>query len=245
MPDVERPPAIGRVHVLRSFDLAVEGVSYQLPLGAQRALAVLAVAGKPPHRSLVAAQLWPDQSEDRAGATLRTVLWQIRRVVPGAVVCSGSRLALAAEVEVDLHSAVCWAKRIEDGQYPLPGLDLETLFGHDVLPAWSDDWAVIERERFRQIRLHAMETLCRSLSSSGRHATAIEVGLLAVSADSLRESAQRVLIEAHLAEGNVSEAVRQYRSFEEELRDALGVGPSAALAALVPDRRNRRSAYVR
>ena len=57
--------------------------------------------------------------------------------------------------------------------------------------------------------------------------------MAAVAAEPLRESAQRALIRAHLAEGNRSEALRQYRSYESLLRDELGLEPTSDLKALV------------
>jgi DNA-binding SARP family transcriptional activator len=54
-----------------------------------------------------------------------------------------------------------------------------------------------------------------------------------VGADPLRESAQRVLVEAHLAEGNRSEALRLYAEHRDLVRRELGVEPSPELTALV------------
>jgi DNA-binding SARP family transcriptional activator len=62
---------------------------------------------------------------------------------------------------------------------------------------------------------------------------AIEAGLAAVRADPLRESAHRVLIEAHLLEGNRCEALRQFRAYEALMRAQLGLAPSATIVALI------------
>ena len=80
----------------------------------------------------------------------------------------------------------------------------------DLLPDWNEDWVLIERERFRQARLHALEALCDRFSEAGRMMPAIQAGLAAVTADPFRESAHRALIRTHLREGNRSEALRQY-----------------------------------
>jgi DNA-binding SARP family transcriptional activator len=98
---------------------------------------------------------------------------------------------------------------------------------------WYDDWVILARERFRQARLHALEALCLSLASSGRYAEAAEAGLAAVAGEPLRESAHRALIQAHLAQGNPGEAIRQYRLCRRLLHEQLGLEPSPQLDELV------------
>ena len=75
--------------------------------------------------------------------------------------------------------------------------------------------------------------LSRRLVSVGRFADAIEAALSAVSGDPLRESAQRVLIEAHAAEDNWGEARRSCECYRELIRTELGVDPSRDLTAFV------------
>ncbi len=103
----------------------------------------------------------------------------------------------------------------------------------ELLPDWYDDWVMFERERLRQLRLHALEILCRRLAAAGSFGPAVDAGLAAVLGEPLRESAQRVLIEAHLAEGNRSEAIRQYNSYRVRLYAELGLQPSPSLRRLV------------
>jgi len=92
----------------------------------------------------------------------------------------------------------------------------------------------MERERYRQLRMHALEILCVRLSGAGRHGEAVEAGLAAVSGEPLRESAHRVLIGAHLAEGNRCEAIRQFDRYRGVLQRELGLEPSPEIAALIP-----------
>jgi DNA-binding SARP family transcriptional activator len=49
----------------------------------------------------------------------------------------------------------------------------------------------------------------------------------------LRESAQRALIEAQLAEGNLGEARRVYEKYHELLTEELAVSPSVELVEIV------------
>ena len=103
----------------------------------------------------------------------------------------------------------------------------------DLLPGWYDDWVIFERERIRQRLLHALEALSRRLVEVNRCAEAIDAAISAVSADPLRESANRVLIEAHLAEGNLIEARRTYERYRDSVGRELGVEPSEQIASLI------------
>ena len=94
---------------------------------------------------------------------------------------------------------------------------------------------LLERERLRHQRLHALESLAARLRRQGRHGAAVDAALAAVAAEPLRETAQRALVAAHLAEGNVIEAIRGYRRFAALLHDELGLRPSAQLDALFAD----------
>jgi two-component SAPR family response regulator len=90
----------------------------------------------------------------------------------------------------------------------------------DLLPTWYDDWLVIDRERQRQTRLHALEEMSRWYVGTARFDNAIEAALQAIAGDPLRESAHRCLMRAHLAEGNLSEARREMLSYIALLADA-------------------------
>ena len=98
-------------------------------------------------------------------------------------------------------------------------------------PDWYDDWVLLERERYRQLGLHALEALSERLTAARRFGPALEAALAAVAGEPFRESAHRVLIKAHLAEGNASEAIRQYHFYRKLLNDHLGLDPSPAMDA--------------
>ena len=117
----------------------------------------------------------------------------------------------------------------------LDSVRLADLVG-DLLPDWYDDWLQDEREGLRQTRLHALESLARRLSASGRHADAIQAALAAIRLEPLRETAHHTLIEIHLAEGNWSEACRQFQRCRRLLREELGVEPSDSMRLLLESR---------
>jgi DNA-binding SARP family transcriptional activator len=215
----------------------------EVPEGSKQLLAFVALRRRRVERRQAAGTLWPLGDEDRAAGNLRSALWRLRRAGINVIVADKWSLDLRPHVIVDLHIMDEWAARLIKG----------TAFGHDLaissavadaldlLPGWYDDWALMERERIRQRILHALEALSRQLARLGRFADAVDAALLAASADPLRESAQRALIEAHVAEGNLAEACRCYKTYRDLVRRELGVDPSSDLLTILHGPRGRPS----
>lgn len=218
--------------LLGGFAFRIDGEEQLLPRGGQRLLAYLALQpGR--QRELVAGMLWPEVLATRALGNLRSTLWRMSRAGVRVPV-NGPSLALPDDVQVDVHRL---QRTMRDDQQLELVAEAHRWFwsaqGNELLPGWYDDWVLTERERLRQLRLHVGEALAERLHRSGRHAAALQVALQVVSLEPLRESAHRLVIEVHLAEGNLSEAVRQYRTCCALLSAELGVGPSPLLARLV------------
>lgn len=206
-----------------------------LPEGSKRLLVFVALRGRV-DRPRAAAVLWPDSGEERAAGNLRSALWRMKSAGIFVLTADKSTLGLVPGTEVDAVAWCGWAGRLVTGK-PGPA-DLEATppaEAFDLLPGWYDDWAVFERERVRQRLLHALEALSRQLVRAGRRAEAVEAAMTAVGVDPLRESAQRVLVEAHLAEGNLAEARRCVRRYHSLVRAELGVDPSEGFLTMAND----------
>ncbi|WP_336026749.1 AfsR/SARP family transcriptional regulator [Geodermatophilus sp. FMUSA9-8] len=208
-----------------------------LPRAIQRLVAHLALS-RCPHRDAVAGALWPDVPEEHAHGSLRSALWRLRRLAPGMVETPGDSLRLGADVRVDVRELETWASRVLDlrvrgGDVVVPE---EALRG-ELLPGWHEDWVALERERVRQLRVHALEAVADELIRIGRPGAAAEAARAAARGHPLRESAHRVLVRAHLAAGEVAEARRAYESFREALADTLGIAPTPSMTALLTDPR--------
>jgi DNA-binding SARP family transcriptional activator len=220
--------------LLGGFDLRHGDRSIWLPSSAERLVAFLAVHGGSPNRSFVAGNLWPETREDRAAGNLRSTLWRLRRVGHRVVDSSATQLWLRADVRVDLHRLKEIIRKALDEQRDLRRNEVATLLAPaDLLPGWYEEWVLLERERLRQLRLHALEGLCEWLIEGRRFGLAVEAGMAAVSEEPLRESPRRVLIRAHIAEGNASEALREYRQYRQLLQDELGLDPSPEMEGLL------------
>jgi DNA-binding SARP family transcriptional activator len=228
------PAAAIRLSLLDGFALSIDGSPVDLALGPQRVLAFLAFQERPVLRAYVGGCLWADKSDVRAAANLRAALWRLSEPGLQLVGSSAAHLSLSPEVSVDVRDAIEGARRLLNPQGGVVEGDFEEfLLSGDIMPDWNEDWVSIERERLRQLRLHALEALCGRLIAAGRLAEAIDAALAAVAAEPLRESAHRLLIRVHLAEGNRAEAVRQFDTYREILWTGLGVAPSGQLTALM------------
>lgn len=222
-----------RLELLGAFRLVCDGAPVNLPGSARRLLAFVGSRHRSVPRRLVAAALWPDLSERRTQACLRSALWRLRSAAGGVVVVEGELLATADGIVIDV--AVLEARAHAAMRMAAPPTDVRAdlrLLAQDLLPDWSDDWLVFERERLRQLRLHALEQLSTALLGAGRCGEAIEAAQLAIDADPLRESAHAAVVRAHMAEGNHGDAVTQLRRCRELLARELGLDPTTVLADL-------------
>lgn len=218
--------------LLPTFKITLGGAPVALPSRAQRLIALLAISDRPLSRTVVAARLWPDVVNARANASLRATLWSLPRHLPPVVLVDANTLLLAPSVHLDFTEACAMANAIVDGSYAHQSACSETHLHDDLLPAWLDEWLVIEREEFRQLRLHALDELCVLHARAGRFARAVAAGLASVSTEPTRESAHRALITAHILEGNRMEAIRQYHIYLAMAKAEMGIGPSDHLQRL-------------
>jgi DNA-binding SARP family transcriptional activator len=229
---VERADGI-RLELLGPFDIVDRGMAATIPVPAQRLAAFLAVRDEPVGRPRASGMLWPEVEQNHALSNLRTALWRLRTLHPGLVRTLGTTLTLAPDVTIDLRESERLAHRILHEPLPLgEARHAADHLSHDLLPDWEDEWLVFERERFRDLRVRALERLCTQLSELGAHAEAAQAGLLAVQADPLRESSYIALMEAYTAEGNEACALQLYRALESRLDRELQVAPSPATADL-------------
>lgn len=219
--------------LFQGFSLTRGREPVTIPLSAQRVVAFVALRNRPTLRPYVAEMLWLDAPQDRAMANLRSALWRLRQPGPEVVESNGEYLSLASNVSVDVLELMTWSHAVLTGNAE-PGDRLEDLVvAGDLLPDWYDDWVLIERERLRQLRLHALELACVELTSRGEFGRAIEAGLAAIREEPLHESGHRALIAAHLAEGNRAEAIRHYELYRTLMRTELGLEPSCEVEALL------------
>ena len=221
-----------RLRLTTEFQLLADRTPIRLPHSAERIVSFLALARGPVTRSTLAGTLWPDVSEDRANGDLRSTLWRLRRVAP-IVPPFDDRIYLTSDVAVDLLDLIDLTREILDGPTRSILVRLpELIAGTGVLPSWDEEWLVVDRERYRALRLHALEHAASALLDMGDIPGALQATLAAITTEPLRESSHRLLVRVHLAEGNLAEAARAYRTYRTLMMDELGIEPSSLMDEL-------------
>jgi DNA-binding SARP family transcriptional activator len=221
-----------RLVLLDGFLLIRAGIPVIPPMALQRVLAFLALH---PGASRVhaAALLWPEVPEGRAQGCLRTALWRLRQLHAGILESERPAIRLGAHVRVDVAELMRVAHLVQSGGNPQAADVLLTMGRAELLPGWYDDWVLTERECLRQLRFHALEEACRAYLRLGEYGRALQSAIAAMRAEPLRETPHRLMIEVHLSEGNVSEALRLYHAFHNRVRGELGLTPSVEMQDLL------------
>lgn len=229
-----------RLNVLGGFSLLVDGELVEVSTTGQRLMGLLACRGRQATRSQVAYVLWPDSTNQRALANLRTSLHRISRRDPPVLRATSRHVELDPDVVVDVEETTELAGRI----LASGGLDgdddalvedvLAANLYEDLLPDWDEEWLPEHQSRYRQLRLTALETLSGQLAEIGHHGGSVQAAMAAVQADPLRDSAHETLIRAHLAQGNPRKALAHYRTYRRTLRTELGIDPPESIDRLLP-----------
>jgi SARP family transcriptional regulator, regulator of embCAB operon len=231
-----------QLSLLGSFALTIGGIERSLPQGSERLLALLAVRSGALRRAAISGTLWPESDDLRANAALRSTLRRLRTVARSIVESRSGALGLGDDVRVDTVRARGLAERLIEGNALSSDIASAStaILSLDLLPGWYEDWVIVEAEEWHQLRLHALESLSETFTQKGRFAQAISAAMAAVRGDPWRESARKVLVRAHLAENNQSEAIREFRRYRRLLHEELALEPSQDFLSLVEGSESRR-----
>ena len=228
-----------RIGLLDGFAVTKAERPLSLPMGAQRLVAFLTL-----HRGRRSVRSLPGRSGPRRPRSARSRTCARRSGASTAARSISLPLAASSLRSRRASGSIFSRQRRSHGRPSTTrsgALDLApSRLSADLLPDWYDDWALIEREQYRQLRLRALDGRSSRLIAAGRYADALEAGLAAVAGEPLRESAHRAVVQVHLAEGNIGEAIRQYRSCCRLLQERLGLEPSQLMERLFDHVTERR-----
>lgn len=230
----DTPAPVARLRLMGIFRARLDTQALFFPGGTRRVLAYLALNGVT-SRAALAGALWPEQTQARAMSNLRTVLWRLQRISKDFIECTDDLIALHETVSVDLEKIDNWAKEAISPTVAslLEVTEPPTGTGLELLPGWDEPWLEAPRTRMRILQTQAYECVATRLLSAGRVPEALPYALHVQQAEPLRESAQQLMLEIHLRQGNIAEALRQYEHYRAVLRDELGLTPGLRITTLM------------
>lgn len=222
-----------QVELLHHFRVTCNGLPLELGRSGERMVAYLALEDRSLARDHIAGALWPDTIQSRAAANLRRALSVVRRHIPGLIRSHAHRLALVSGTSVDVRAQRCLIEAITGGERSTASADELRLLRGDLLPDWDEAWLAAGRQELRQLRMISLEAVAAAHLGESRPASALAVALCVACNEPLRESAHRLVIQAHLAQGNWAEAARHYMRYRSQLWAELRLLPGAGMEALM------------
>src|SRR6185503_2488993 len=198
--------------------------------------------------------LWPERPPAAADTALSALLSKLRKALGEGALAGRSELRFlpGGSIEVDLEGAATAAARaeaaIEGHDWTEAAVRARDVIAVDLqtfLPDCDGPWVAEVRRELETIRLRGLEALGEAcLHQGGRElGSAEQAARAAIAAAPFRESAHRLLMEVHEAQGNPAEALRVFEELRILLRDELGTTPGQA-AMIVHERVLRGEAPV-
>jgi DNA-binding SARP family transcriptional activator/predicted ATPase len=231
------------IRLFGSPQIAIADVPLALHHQKARALlCYLAATGHAHTRDHLAALLWSDALEKNARHSLRSTLYHLRQALQAndaepVLVGEGELISL----QLDEHACDvrCFRQLIADGSEAALSKAVSLAHGPFLQGLTVDDallfeeWMRQEQAELRRATLAALQQLAAGAESRQAWNEAIGYLQRVVQLEPLAEEAQQRLIRCYLRVQAIGPALRQYRQFETELRQELGLAPSLETQALI------------
>ncbi len=189
-------------------------------------------------RERIVGLLWSRSDEERARASLRQVVRELRSVLDDAGYkgFAAGRLSVGIEqgqVETDIESILRLAEehRVHPRLLDTPRLDERLLEGMDDLDPSFRVWVLAKRQTIRERLMRHLESgfAAADLSAEARKRIAAAI----VNLDPTHEHACCYLMQTHAEQGDVAGALRIYKALWDLLDREYGMEPSPATQELV------------
>jgi DNA-binding SARP family transcriptional activator/RecA/RadA recombinase len=184
-------------------------------------------------RATVAELFWPDHDDESARAALRRHLHRGLSALPAAAAerpwTIGDKATLRWNPDAALLVDVFEYERLSaEGRYDAA----VALYRGDFLDGFHDDWALLERERIRELHSANLVFLLEERRRDLDYSAAIGYAQKLLRIDPLREDAVRRLMQLRYASGDRSGALLEFESFGRRLHDELAAEPMPETIAL-------------
>lgn len=211
------------------------------------ALARLALSrSQPLPRETLASTLWSENPPPAEDAAVSAIMSKLRSglakiglegALRSAAGCYELRLPQNAWVDVEVA-----ATELDRAEGALRRGDVErawasatvanAILRRPFLPGDEGAWADGQRTRLQGLRLRASDCLAEAWLARGEGRLAQHTAEEAITVAPLREENHRLLIRAHLAQGNRADALLAFHRCRELLAEELGVDPAPETAAV-------------
>jgi SARP family transcriptional regulator, regulator of embCAB operon len=241
MPDDDGPPPV-RIQLHGRFALAVEGCTVEHLLPGRRArllVAVLALSPRcPVARATLVDVLWsPARPGAGAASTFSALLSKVRTVIEPAGIAGRRSLQLvlppgsivdAAVAQGALHAAESAAARQDWHRAWTEGLSALFVTQRGFLSDFDDPWS--DDRRGEAVHQHRRVLACYGEAclhlGPGELAGAERSARTLIALDPVAETGYRLLMRAHVAQGDRGAALAVYEQMRRALREHLGTDPS-------------------
>jgi len=229
-----------QVRLLGQLDIRADGQRVVISSRAGQSLFayLLLSAGTAHRRERLAGLLWPDTSDESARKNLRQELWRIRKAI-GSQRPSNGEYIQADELTVMFNSASKYWLDVAQLDRPMAAdcalddlVQQVGLYQGELLPGFYDDWIVLERERIQAAFETKMGYLLEQLIAAERWLAVQEWGEKWLAYGDAPEPAYRALMLASGVRGDMAKVASLYQRCVDDLREQLGVEPSAETRAL-------------
>jgi predicted ATPase/DNA-binding SARP family transcriptional activator len=218
------------IRTLGGFSLWKDGEAIQ-DLGSRKAEAILvyvAVTGQPLPRSVIAALLWPEDSERHALTSLRVALAALRRALSEYLEVTREAVGIKPGAEIYLDVSALEEKLM--GEQVEQALEIyrgDFLAGFNLRDSLEfEDWRRLQAERQRQLLTRGLHTTILDALDTEEYKKGLFLVQRLIALDPLDEWAYRQCMLLHVLDGQRGLSLEQYEQCRAILQAELGVEPS-------------------
>lgn len=218
----------------------VTGAAYCVAAG--KSLALITYLAFAPRRTVardtLCDLLWGDRGVEKSRPLLRQTLWLIKsQICSDFIAPTGESISLVLPLACDADE---FTRAIEADDLKLA----VSLYGGDFFSGYAapgarrfEEWASLERTRYRGLFMYAAEALARRRIDSAKLAEAVAIANRMRAIDPNSQTGWRILLEARTASGDRIAARADADQFEEWLRQEEWEPEPASLVAINAARR--------
>ncbi|MFW6068382.1 MAG: AfsR/SARP family transcriptional regulator, partial [Chloroflexota bacterium] len=226
----------------------------QVEISRRKAVALLcylAVTGQKHSRDALAALFWPEASQRRARASLRSALWSLNKTpLEEWLRVEAETVSLHPNAPLDLDVAHFEALLAVPRQHDHsaseicadclePVAQAVSLYQDDFMAGFTlpdapafDEWQFFQASKLRELLASALKRLLHFYGAEEAFDRAIAYARRLVALDPLHEPAHVTLMQLYARAGQQAAALRQYQVYQDTLDAELGVAPSSEVTAL-------------